>query len=144
VSWIALAATVAARVPRDAGRDGQPRQEACFDGVGIQGFEQAQVLGENLQNEICIQGIALGAAGFEGLAELGHRRRVDGINDQKVILQEGMNQGSTGLLDSHRQALAREALLELGRPGADDFGLLGQSAIFLFGLVGLLQAKDVF
>src|SRR5919198_1127243 len=105
-------------------------------------LEQLQVLGENLQNLIGIQGIILGATGFKGLSELGHRRGMKRINHEEVITEQSVNESSARLLHRDGEEPAPEALSEFGHPGANDFGLLFQRSGFFCGLSSHLQAED--
>ena len=101
------------------------------------------MLGEDLQDLVGIQRIALGAAGFEGFAELGHRERMEWVKDQEVIALQGMDQAPARLLDGHCDGPAAKAVAQLGHPRADEFGFLFQGAGFLFGLASRLQTEDV-
>src|SRR5207244_707023 len=74
-----------------ASKVGHLRQQSRLFGVRVQRFEQLQVLGENFQDLLGIQRIAFGAAGLEGLAELGHRRGMNRIEDQEVIAEQSVN-----------------------------------------------------
>ena len=133
-----------ARVHRFAPVFDQAGQQARRLGVRVERFELVEMLGEDFQNLVGIQRVALGAAGFEGLAELGHRRGVERVEDQEVVGQQRMNQRAARLLQGHGDGLAAEAFQQAGHPRADDFGFLFQGAGFFFALPRDLQAEGMF
>ena len=122
----------------------QAPQQAGFDRIGVEAVKPILVLGEYLQDLAGVQRVAFGAAGFEGFPVFSDRGGVDGVKDQEIIGHQGVNQGSPGLFQTHRNRPAAEALAQLGHPRAKHRGLLLQRAGLDFTLADHLQAEGVF
>ena len=132
------------KVHRLAAVGHQAGQQAGFPGVGPERREPVPVFGENGQDLVGVQRIALGPAGFEGLAKPGHGGGGDRVEDQEVMLQQRVNQRAAGLLHGHGDRPALETLPQLGHPGTEHLGLLLQGAGFLFGRARRQQTEGMF
>jgi hypothetical protein len=89
---------------------------------------------EQLEQIVSILRVIFGPAGRERFTVLGQRGRVDRVEDQKVILQERVDQWTTRLLQTDRNLLSGKAGAQCGGPCIKLFwGVLEDQGLFLAG-----------
>src|SRR5437868_12682243 len=71
---------------------------------------------QEVEQIIGIGGIIFAARGGESLAILGQRGRIDGIEDEEVVLQQRVNQWPTRLFETDCDGRTREALAQRESP----------------------------
>src|SRR5918996_445169 len=81
------------------------------------GPEPVPMVEEQLEYIVCIPRIIFGPAGRERFPVLGQRGGVDRVEDQKVVLQERVDQRTTRLLQTDRNWLSGKAGAQCGGPG---------------------------
>ena len=77
---------------------------------------------EELERELRIGGIVLGAAQCPGLTVLGQRRGVDGEQYEAIVLAKRVDDGALVELQRHGDGLCVEALAKRSGPRTDALG----------------------
>ena len=142
----------------DHGLHGQPhfvvdQSAAVFDQLrecpqlGALGFEAAElvtVFEQQLELQLRIAGIVLGAAGGERLTVPGQGQGVDGKEHQTIVPLQGRDDGPFVELQSDGDRLVLEALAQGAGPRLDGLWFVLKHAGFGFVGTGRLQANVVF
>ena len=110
-----------AQIDRAAALFQQTGQGAGLRIVWEPGSEFVAVMEEQLEADLRIGGIALGPAGFKGLAVASGGGRVDRVEHEEGISQEGGDEGSFGLLQAEGNLPLGETLFQRAGPLRDRF-----------------------
>jgi hypothetical protein len=87
--------------------------------------------------------IRFGPARLEGLTVLREGQRIDRIQDQEVVLEKGIGDGSPGLFQGNGHAASFKALPQLLGPLVQGFGALLQSRRLAISPAGGFEAGHV-
>src|SRR5215207_669368 len=101
------------------------------------------VLAEELEQEVGVVGIVLGAVGSEGLAETLQRARIHGEEHDEVVLHQRGDQRPALGFQADAHVPAAEALAQPRHPLGDSLGGLRDAACFSAAGTGLLEAEVV-
>ena len=97
-----------------------------------------------VEQQLCINRIVLGAARLEGAAVTDRSLRVDRAQDQAAAPQQGVDQRHLARLDADRDLLPRKTLLQCYRPVVDGSGTVRQNAVLQCLGTGHAQVQVVF
>jgi hypothetical protein len=78
--------------------------------LGVEGLEFVAMLEQELKLEFGVSGIVLGVAGREGFAVLGQGQRIDGEQDKKVVLTQGVDERAFIEFEAHGNGASFEPL----------------------------------
>ena len=95
--------------------------------VGVPGAELGAVGADEVEEERGIGRVILGPAGREGFPIAGERLGIDGIEHEKVVLHQRVDDGAAPLFDGDGHGAALEPGPELGHPAMEDVRLLLRS-----------------
>ena len=121
-------------------------QQLNAAGENIIGNPDAEMLAmghQNLQQQVGIGRIVLGAAGIKRLAHFGHRLGIDGVKTQKLDVHEGVDEGSATLFDGNSDPFAGKPAPQLLNPALQSLWSLVQSEPLPLIAAGLLQRADM-
>ena len=91
-----------------------------------------------------IAGIVLGATGLQRTTIPGQGLRVDRIEDEEGILEQGMDQGHLARFDADGDLAVGKTVPELMSPVLDGLGLVGKHTVFQVIGAGDPQAQVMF
>ena len=112
-------------------------QSAHRGALGLEAGELVGMAEEQLEDELGVGGVVLGAAGGEGLAVSSHGGGLDGEEDEKVVLEQGGDDGALAELQGDGDGRTTEALSELVGPGANSGRSMRKN-----GAHGLVDSRD--
>jgi hypothetical protein len=78
--------------------------------LGVEGREFVAMLEQELKREFSVSGIVLGVAGREGFAVLGQSQRIDGEQDKKCVLTQGIDERALIEFEAHGNGVSFEPL----------------------------------
>src|SRR6266511_78406 len=107
-------------------------ERSCLGIIWPPGLEPVSMLDEQFEQIVRIPRIILGSAGRERFTVLGQRGRVNGVEDQKVVFQERIDEWTTRLLQTDGNRLSGKAGAQRGGPGIKLFrSVLEDEGLFL-------------
>ncbi len=110
----------------------QAAQLSHGDAVAAEWCDALGVTTEQVERELGVRGIVLGIARHEGLAVPSERARVDGEDDDEVVLQQRGDDGPVLQLDRDGDGCSAEALAQPVEPGLQrDRAMLDDAALEL-------------
>ena len=111
--------------------------------VWEQGSEFVAVMEEQLEADLRIGGIALGPAGFKGLAVASGGGRVDRVEHEEGISHKSAEEGAFGLLQAEGNFPIGETLFQRTGPLRDRFWSVLQGGGFTLARCAIVETQSV-